>query len=177
MRNVEFKSELRDLEAARQQCRQIGALHEATLRQTDTYVRMAEGRLKRRETVGAPTEWIYYRRPDGAQARVAEYTILSDEQARIRFGVGTLTPWKVVRKTRELWALGSVRIHLDRIEGVGTFIEFEAVISPRHDVAESRTMVQHLREEFAPILGEALAGSYEALVAELPEPDRAPPLP
>jgi hypothetical protein len=33
-------------------------------------------------------------------------------------------------------------------------------------------MVQHLREQFAPIMGEAIAGSYESLTAELPPEDQ-----
>lgn len=173
MQNVEFKAEIRDLTAARRQCSLVGATFAGSFVQIDTYFRLAEGRLKRRETPGRAAEWIFYRRPDGPVARLAHYTILTDEQARVRFGEGTLVPWKVVRKTRELWMVDNCRVHLDSVEDLGLFIEFEAVVSPRHDLGECRMMVQHLREQFAPIMGEAIGGSYESLSPELPEPERA----
>jgi adenylate cyclase class 2 len=172
MQNVEFKAEVRNLEAARRQCSLAGAVKSGTFAQIDTYFRVADGRLKRRETPGKPAEWIFYQRPDTVAARTSRYTLLSDEQARVRYGSGTLIPWKVVRKTRELWLLDNVRIHLDQVEDVGTFIEFEAVVSARHDLNECRTMVLHLREQFEPILGEPVSGSYEALVQEVREPER-----
>lgn len=177
MQNVEFKAEIRDMEAARRQCGLVGAVHAGNLVQIDTYFRVPDGRLKRRETPGRAIEWIFYRRADGPVARLAHYTILTDEQARVRFGEGTLAPWKVVRKCRELWMVGNVRVHLDQVEDLGLFIEFEAVVSSRHDIAECRMMVQHLRDQFAPIMGEAIGGSYESLVAELPESERTTRMP
>ncbi len=175
MQNVEYKAEVRDLAAARRQCALVGAVPAGRFEQSDLYFRVPEGRLKRRESrneAGTVTvEWIFYRRPDTAASRVAQYTILTDEQARVRFGEGTLTPWKRVRKTRELWMVGNVRVHLDEVEGLGSCIEFEAVVSPRHDLAECRMMLAHLREQFAPIMAEAIAGSYESLAPELPAED------
>ncbi len=35
-----------------------------------------------------------------------------------------------VRKRRELLMYHNVRIHLDDVQGLGTFLEFEAVVSP-----------------------------------------------
>ncbi len=174
MQNVEWKAEIRDLEAARRQCGLVGASQVGSFVQIDTYFRLTDGRLKRRETPGRPIEWIFYRRPDSLAARVSQYTLLSDQQARVRYGEGTLVPWKIVRKTRELWVIDNVRIHLDDVESLGLFIEFEAVVSARHDLAECRMMLAHLRDQFAPILGEAIGGSYESLSPDLPEVDRAP---
>ncbi len=177
MQNVEFKAEIRDLEAARRQAVLMGARCAGTFAQVDTYFRVADGRLKRRETPGQSPEWIWYQRPDTLTARVSKYTILTDEQARIRYGTGTLVPWKVVRKTRELWILDNIRIHLDLVEDVGTFIEFEAVVSRKNDLTECRTMVVYLRDQFAPILGEPVSGSYESMVGEIAEPERQPKWP
>ena len=49
MQNIEFKAELRDIDAARIQCTVLDARHIGQLRQTDTYFRMPDGRLKKRE--------------------------------------------------------------------------------------------------------------------------------
>ena len=177
MQNVEFKAEIRNVEAARRQCALVGAVSRGSVAQIDTYFRVADGRLKRRESPGGAPEWIWYQRPDMVTARVSRYTILNDEQARVRFGAGTLIPWKEVRKVRELWMFDNARIHIDHVEDVGTFIEFEAVVSPRHDLTECRSTLVRLREQFEPILGEPVSGSYEAMVSELLDSERRPRLP
>ena len=45
MHNVEFKSELRDLELAQSICKAMGATHAEILEQTDTYYKVPSGRL------------------------------------------------------------------------------------------------------------------------------------
>jgi adenylate cyclase class IV len=123
---------------------------------------------------GEPPDWIYYPRPDRVRPRMSNYTILSDEQARRRWGTRSLKAWLVVAKTRHLWMLDNIRIHLDEIDDLGTFIEFEAIVSDRHNVKACHRAVDDLREVFGPILGEPLSASYSDLVHErLAEQDEA----
>jgi len=180
MRHVEFKAEIRDLEGARRICDLLGATPAGTLVQVDTYFRLPDGRLKRRETEGRPAEWIFYRRPDQLGPRVSRSTVLTDGQARVRFGSGTLWAWKVVRKRRETWRLDETSIHLDLVDlgdGTGAFLEFEAPVTPRQDLPAARDLVIGLRNAFAPLLGEPIASSYEALAPELPPDAGFPALP
>ncbi|MEC9373926.1 MAG: class IV adenylate cyclase [Planctomycetota bacterium] len=165
MQNVEFKAELRDLEVARAVCRSIGALHVATLDQSDTYYRIGDGRLKRRTTEGEPTEWIFYNRDDLARARISNYRIYTEEEALAHFGTAPLPVWVVVRKRRELWMTGAVRIHLDSVEDLGDFLEFEALVSRRQNVARCHEQIKRLRTAFAPVLGEPISRSYSDLLA------------
>ena len=79
MQNIEFKAELRDLEAARAQCSALGAQRIGLLRQTDTYYQLADGRLKRRKAPGEPTVWIFYHRPDRTGPRMSNYSLLTEE--------------------------------------------------------------------------------------------------
>ena len=88
MQNLEFKAELRDPAIAPSICRKIGATHAETLEQTDTYYRMPDARLKRRECPGHPTEYILYHRKDHAGPRLSRYTIYTEQQALERFGLG-----------------------------------------------------------------------------------------
>jgi adenylate cyclase class IV len=165
MRNVEFKAELRNPAAAAAQCAAVGAEHLGTLRQTDTYYRLAAGRLKRRSAPGEPVDWIYYDRPNDVRPRVSTYAILSDLQARRRWGTESLREWLTVVKTRELWMLGNVRIHLDEVDGLGTFLELEAMVTDEQDESACRRMIERLRQTFAPLLGEPIAVSYSDLAA------------
>ena len=174
MQNIEFKAELCNRAAARVQCGALGAKHVGSLRQIDTYFTLADGRLKRRDMPGEAPVWIYYHRPDRVRPRMSNYTLLTDEQARRRWGTESLKTWLVVAKTRDLWMLDNVRIHLDDLDDMGSFIEFEAIVSDRHDVRACHRAVEELREAFGPILGESLSASYSDLMEErLAEQDEA----
>ena len=164
MQNIEFKAELRNIEAARQQCRLLDAQHAGRFTQRDTYFRMADGRLKRREIDGKAMQWVYYHRPDRVSPRMSNYTILTDVQAKRRWGTRSLRPWLVVDKSRDLWILGEVRIHLDDVKGLGTFLELEAVVSRRFNVKACHEAIARLRESFAPLLGEPISVSYSDLM-------------
>jgi adenylate cyclase class IV len=166
MQNIEFKAELRNVEAARRQCKLISAERVGELRQTDTYFRLPDGRLKKRQTEGEPVEWIFYHRPDRISPKMSNYTILTDEQARRRWGTHGLKAWLVVSKTRELWMIGDVRIHIDEVEELGNFIEFEALVSRRFDVKMCHAAIAELRERFQPLMGEPLGVSYSDLMQQ-----------
>lgn len=165
MRNVEFKAELRDPALARTIAEALGARHVATLDQTDTYYRLPAGRLKKREAAGEPTEWILYHRPDRTGLKISRFTIYSEEQALERYGKTPLPVWVTVKKHRELYMLDNIRIHFDTVEGLGNFLEFEALLRPRVAVADAEAAVQRLREEFTPVLGEPIACGYSDLLA------------
>jgi adenylate cyclase class 2 len=167
MQNIEFKAELRNIEAARRQCKLIGAERVGQLRQTDTYFRLPDGRLKRREAPGEPVEWIFYHRPDRVSPKMSNYTILTDEQAKRRWGTHSLKPWLTVTKTRELWMIEDVRIHLDTVDDLGTFIEFEALVSRRFDVKMCHAAVNELRERFGPLIAEPLSVSYSDMMQQI----------
>jgi adenylate cyclase class IV len=167
MQNIEFKAELRNLEAARRVCKLVGAQKMGQLKQVDTYFKLPDGRLKKREATGEPIEWIFYHRPNRISPKMSNYTILTDEQARRRWGTQSLTTWLIVNKTRDLWLLGEVRIHLDDIQDLGHFIEFEAMVSRRFDVKMCHNAIAELREKFQPLLGEPISVSYSDLIQQL----------
>lgn len=166
MQNIDFKAELRDINAARAQCRVIGGSYIGTLKITDTYYKLADGRLKKREAPDEPTEWIFYHRPDRVTPKMCNYTILSDQQAHLRWGTQSLREWLVVKNTRDIWMLDDVRIHLDEVERLGTFIEFEAMISKKSNVKECHMAVKELRELFVMLMGEPISVSYSDLMQQ-----------
>jgi predicted adenylyl cyclase CyaB len=55
----------------------------------------------------------------------------------------------VVEKRRRLFLHGCVRIHLDDVEGLGHFLEFEAIAPPDSDLSQERRLVAELRATFA----------------------------
>ena len=95
------------------------------------------------------------------------------QAARVSYGAGTKTlrEWLTVLKTRELWIIDNMRIHIDDVDQLGNFIEFEALVSKNRDVKECHLAVNHLRELFGPIIGEPVAPSYCDLMSQIVSAD------
>lgn len=168
MKNVEFKAELRDLELARATCHVLGAHRVSTLLQTDEYVRVPDGRLKKRtereeESGASRVRWIWYDRADRVGVRASRWTELDDAQVDVRWAGLDRRVVKVIVKRRELWRLENVRIHLDAVAGLGSYLEFEGIVGIGDAADETRRKVETLVEKFRPALGEPVSGSYADL--------------
>lgn len=129
MINVEIKARCDQdrQEAIRQQLISDGARHPGTDHQIDTYFRVSFGRLKLREG-NFENAVIQYDRLDSAQPKVSRCTVVSvlpgsNLKEALMQALGVLA---VVDKTRNIFWLDNVKIHLDRVERLGHFIEIEA---------------------------------------------------
>lgn len=175
MRNLEFKAELRDPLIAREVCRALGATLIGTMRQVDTYYRMAAGRLKRREIwaegsggespAEPEVEIIFYERPNEVGAKVSRFRIYSEQRAAEVFGREPLPIWLVVKKVRTLYMLDNTRIHLDQVEGLGWFLEFEHLMSRDKPIEDARGEIARLRQAFSMVTGEPIDCGYSDLIA------------
>ena len=137
-RNWELKARCPDQEAAAQQVGRLGARYTGLEVQTDTYFRVPKGRLKLREIEGQQPALIGYSRPDQTGARLSSYHLVpvADAAAMKTILTETLGVRGVVSKRRHIWLWENVRIHLDEVAGLGSFVEFEAVLtSPVEEVA------------------------------------------
>ena len=166
MRNLEWKGRLRDPAGAERVCGEIGARFVAELEQRDTYYEVPNGRMKRRECAGRPTEWIEYFRPDETRVRASDYRLLDPREAARRHPLASLAVRAVVEKRRRLYLHGEVRIHLDRVAGLGDCFELEALVNEHQDEASARRALDALLAAFEPVLGDPLAGSYSDLLSE-----------
>jgi homotetrameric cytidine deaminase len=159
-RNVELKAHDPDPNRSLATARALGAEDKGALRQRDTYFRTREGRLKLREEEPGGAVLIQYDRPDGAAARESRYRLkrVADPdtlRASLDAALGTLV---VVDKQRRLLLHDGVRIHLDTVAGLGSFVELEGVAPPDSDLSAEHEKVARLRE----VLGieEILTDSY-----------------
>lgn len=168
MQNVEFKAELREPKIARAIARSIGARLAAVVDQRDTYYRVTSGRLKKRESSvdgePEPVEIIQYHRDNRTQPKISKFTILSEDEAAERFGTAPLPEWLVVEKRREIFLKDEARIHIDEVAGLGWFLEFEVLVTPKQNVARAHEALGELRREFSAVLGEPISVSYSDLV-------------
>ncbi len=162
-RNIELKIRDLDSEQSLVICESLGAEARGTLRQRDTYFQVAHGRLKLREEEGATAQLIAYERSNLAEPRESSYRIVPAEDSDgLKAALAeTLGVRVTVAKRRRLFLWEGVRIHLDRVEGLGDFIEFEAVVADEgldRDGAEKR--VEDLRRAFALEADQLVGESY-----------------
>jgi adenylate cyclase class IV len=165
-RNVESKARCADLAAARAIARQLCGDTGVVEEQSDTYFHVAHGRLKVREIVGQPAVLIAYRRPDTADARISDFRLVPiPDPAGLKAALAdTLGIRGTVRKRREIFLWKNVRIHLDQVEGLGDFIEFEAVLAPNELESEGHRLLQWLAEQLHLNLAQLVGPSYSDLL-------------
>jgi homotetrameric cytidine deaminase len=172
-RNVELKARDPAPDRSLERARALGAEDRGELRQRDTYFAAPRGRLKLREQEPGGAELIAYERPDGAQARESRYRIapVADPAALREALDAALGTVAVVEKRRHLLVWEGVRIHLDRVEGLGDFVELEGVADADSDLAREAELVARLRDELG-IADDAIeATGYADLLATAAAPD------
>lgn len=133
--------------------------------QRDTYFAAERGRLKLREEAGAAARLIAYERPDRDSPRESRYRIVPvehPEELNVALG-DALGIEVVVRKERRLFLWRGVRIHLDRVEGLGDYLEFEAVLGKDLDLAAAEERIDSLRSAFEIEEADLIAGGYAEL--------------
>jgi predicted adenylyl cyclase CyaB len=148
--NVELKAPDPDPQRSLARCREIGAEDRGLLIQRDTYFEASTGRLKLREQEGSAPHLIAYDRPDLQGRRESRYEVTDIERPEeLRAVLAAALGIRVgVAKRRRLFRWEGVRIHLDMVDGLGTFIEFEAIVAAHWELARKHRQVDKLRQIF-----------------------------
>lgn len=173
-RNIEIKARCADLKAARAAALDVGAKLLVIERQHDTFFNAPNGRLKlrRRQIEASPAdneqsprranELIWYQRPDTPDSHGSDYTLVpvADAEATSAIMAAVLGQTLDVHKHRTVYLHDNVRIHLDDVVGLGTFIEFEAHVDETCDDAAARDKLDRLRGAFGIKDEDLVAGAY-----------------
>ena len=173
-RNVELKARDQDPERTLRAALTHGAQDQGVLRQRDTYFAAREGRLKLREehAEGAGgalhAQLIAYARADAATARQSAYHLVDVPDpaalaAALDAALGTVV---TVQKARRLLLHDGVRIHLDAVEDLGTWIELEAVAPPESDLSAEHAKIAELRAVLNMADEHVVARGYAALLLD-----------
>lgn len=167
LRNLEAKFRLVDLAKARVQAIEVGFEPRQRLDQTDTFFVTRQGKLKLREQ-GNQAWLIYYGRTSLAQLQLSSYRIVPvDDREGLRLVLSEAIGVRaVVRKTREFLLRRNIRLHLDRIEGLGEFGEVEAVLGPDHSNQAFYDEVKAILEVLGVVGADLIDDSYFELLDE-----------
>ena len=160
-----------ELKAVVESPRRIDAILEKNTRrqglliQTDTYFVVKRGRLKIREFRAGGAELIYYERREGNGSRWSNYEVIPlTDGAQLKKILSTLFRIKVVvKKRRRLYLYKNARIHMDKVEGLGRFIEFEVIVN------SGKRQAQRVYNELRELLGIQDRSLIECSYADLKE--------
>jgi adenylate cyclase class IV len=165
--NLELKAFLdNEALAVRIALETLNARDEGSQVQTDTYFAVPRGRLKLREVTGMGDHaaLIYYERPDVEPVRVSrfEYVPVSNAVEIRRLLSLALSVRGTVTKRRHILLWDNCRIHLDNVESLGAFIEFE--VCSEGDEADDERRMRILRKAFQVTNVETIGGSYSDML-------------
>lgn len=126
--NVEIKARCSDPDGVRALLRQHKAERRGLDHQIDTYFGCADGRLKLRRG-NIENALIHYRRADTAGPKDSHVTLYHPHDADALEALlrAALAVRAVVDKQREIWFAGNVKMHVDEVAGLGSFVEIEAI--------------------------------------------------
>jgi len=145
--NIEIKAFCPDKDIVLDVINRMNLPFKGSFHQTDTFYNVPKGRLKLREDKDG-ARLIPYIRKNQKGPRTSSYVLLPVDDPDITsdileemFGIRS-----VVEKKRQVWMYDNVRIHLDVVEGLGTYIELEGIIDGHANGADTLEKVELLME-------------------------------
>ena len=161
---IEFKARCVDHTRIRDILRSKNARFVGADHQIDTYFHVPSGRLKLREG-NIENALVFYSRPDQAGPKQSDVTMSSvsansDLREVLAKALGVLV---TVDKQREIYFVENVKVHLDEVQGLGKFIEAEA-IGQSGDASKLREQCEYFQHEFAVNENDLVQVSYSDLL-------------
>ena len=149
-RNIEIKARIESVEEIAGKVAAIADRGPIEIAQDDTFFVCERGRLKLRAFSATEGQLVFYRRANQAGPKESFFVISPTaspdslrEALSLAYGQGGR-----VRKHRTLYLIGRTRVHLDRVEGLGHFLELEVVLSegerPEPGIEEAHTLMASL---------------------------------
>jgi predicted adenylyl cyclase CyaB len=160
--NIEIKARVPDPTALQQRAAALSDTPLELIPQEDTFFNVPHGRLKLRQLAPNRAQLVYYERPDREGPKHSNYFIFeTDSPEALKQVLGlALGVRGVVRKVRRLYLVGQTRIHLDDVEGLGTFMELEVVLRPDQTDEDGQAVARALMEQLGIQEPDLLEGAY-----------------
>lgn len=166
--NIEIKAGVASLDGLESRVAALATEGPIEIAQDDTFFQCAAGRLKLRAFSETHGELIFYRRDNQAGPKESFYVRSPTvDPASLREAL-CLAYGEAgrVRKQRTLYLVGRTRVHLDRVEGLGHFVELEVVLADGESSASGVEQAHHLMRQLGVEASQLIEGSYLELLAE-----------
>jgi adenylate cyclase class IV len=166
-RNVEVKARIDSVEALLLRAQPLPDGPAQLIEQDDTFFGSAQGRLKLRDFGDGRGELIHYERADTEGPKLSDYVraptsgpaALREALSRAHGVIGR------VRKTRWLLLVGQTRVHLDRVHGLGDFMELEVLLRDDQCAQDGEAVAEALLARLGIAASQRLAGAYLDLLS------------
>ena len=163
--NFEFKARANDLLSLENKLQTLSPKLIGEDHQLDTYFNVEKGRLKLREG-NIENSLIYYERKnvtDSKQSDVLLYPFQPDHSLKEILtkvhGIKT-----IVDKRRKIYFIKNVKFHFDKVEGLGTFVEVEAIDSDNLGIEKLKKQCKYYAHFFGIKDGDYESQSYSDLI-------------
>ncbi len=126
--NIEIKAHCPNPEKAASILAGLNAEYKGKDHQVDTYFQVKEGRLKLREG-NIENNLIYYKRSDKSGPKRSDVVLYpgSNDPNLKNILQQVLGIMVIVDKQRDIYFIDNVKFHIDEVQGLGSFIEIEAI--------------------------------------------------
>ena len=173
-RNIEIKATAENFKAQSTIAANLSQTDAETIKQVDTFFNVESGRLKLREFTELPAQLIYYHRKNQSGPKLSEYYIseISSPNSLRSLLEAAHGCQATVRKTRMLYLIGRARIHFDRVENLGEFIELEVVLGDDDSIADGEIEAQSLMQKLGIKKNKLIEKAYVDLLMEGWKPSR-----
>ena len=165
-RNVEIKAHLSDYGDTARRARELSRSEQVIIEQEDVFFPCPSGRLKLRILDPERGELIFYQRPDQEGPKTSHYSLApTSDPTGLRHVLATAYGEKaVVRKIRHLYLVGRTRIHLDRVEGLGDFLELEVVLAGEDETGDGEAEAHVLMKQLGISRADLVPDAYVDLL-------------
>jgi predicted adenylyl cyclase CyaB len=166
--NIEIKARVDDLASIEEKVKPLATSRPDVLRQEDVFFNCPHGRLKMRVLHDDHAELIHYERPDEPGPTYSKYSICPVPNPILlrRTLRNALGETMVVRKKRQVYLIDQTRIHLDEVDGLGTFVELEVVLKPGQDAQAGRQIAAGLMHKLGIEESHLVKEAYADLLAQ-----------
>ncbi|CAD5223741.1 unnamed protein product [Bursaphelenchus okinawaensis] len=173
-RNVEIKAKVVDFTQFLARAEQISGQKPILIPQKDTFFHSKQGRLKLREFPGfnKPAELIQYDRPDVSGPKISGFYKINVQDPKTLGQVLSLSNGVLgeVSKIRYLFLVGQTRIHADKVDNLGNFMELEVCLKPEQTLEQGQAIAEELMNNLGVRKEDLIEGAYmDALLADSSE--------
>ncbi|MBD9363068.1 class IV adenylate cyclase [Methylomonas fluvii] len=143
-KNIEIKARIDSVESLWPLVVNVADEGPIEIIQDDTFFPCPNGRLKLRAFSDHDGQLIFYQRPDSAGPTASFYMIsptASPDTLRQTLALAYGEGGRVL-KQRTLFMVGRTRLHLDKVEGLGDFLELEVVLT-ENELNETGVAIAH----------------------------------
>lgn len=167
-RNIEIKARVDDLAALERRVAPLADAGPTPIHQDDSFFPCASGRLKLRVFDDGRGELIAYSREDASGPKLSDYVRSPvAEPASLREALSRAIGLRGrVVKQRTLYLIGATRVHLDRVDGLGEFVELEVVLREDQSAEDGEAVAHSLLEQLGIARSQLLQPAYIDLIEQ-----------